>query len=84
MPGESNGPTGREWGELTKEVYEIRHDLRGIRLVVDSHNECLHELELQIGSITTKIYTTFSVVTVFAGVVAFFISTFGSTLVPSP
>ena len=46
--GESNnGPTGREWGEISKEVAEIRHDLRTCRHLVDAQSEIIHELEIE-------------------------------------
>jgi hypothetical protein len=84
----TNGPpTGREWGELSKEVDEIRHDLRTCRQLVISHAEILHELELEfrqeiqsllhdVKTVRTKIYTTISVVGVVASVFAFVISVF--------
>lgn len=80
--GEENGPTGREWGELSKEVKEIRHDLRTCRQIATSQAEVLHELEIEfrkqmqillhdVKTVRTKIYTTLSVVGVIASVVAF-------------
>ena len=80
-----NGPTGREWGELSKEVAEIRHDLRTCRQIVTSQAEVLHELEMEfrkemqallhnVNTVRTKIYTTISVVGVVASVVAFIIT----------
>ena len=81
-----NGPSGREWGELSKEVKEIRHDLRTCRHLVDAQAEVMHELEIEFrkemmvmlhntNTIRTKIYTTLSVVAVVASVVAFGIGT---------
>ena len=85
--GESNtnGPSGREWGELSREVAEIRHDLRGCRQIVTSQAEILHELEMEfrremqklhhdVKTVTTKIYTTLSVVGVTASVIAFILT----------
>ena len=80
-----NGPTGREWGELSKEVKEIRHDLRTCRHLVDAESEVIHELEVEfrkemlnllhaVNTVRTKIYTTLSVVGVIASVVAFAIT----------
>ena len=79
---EDNGPTGREWGELSKEVKEIRHDLRTCRHLVDAQSEMMHELEVEfrkemlmlmhsVNTVRTKIYTTISVVGVLATIVAF-------------
>ena len=81
-----NGPSGREWGELSKEVKEIRHDLRTCRHLIDGQAEVMHELEIEFrkemmimlhntNTIRTKIYTTLSVVAVVASVVAFGIGT---------
>lgn len=80
-----NGPTGREWGELSKEVKEIRHDLRTCRHLVDAESEVIHELEVEfrkemlnllhaVNTVRTKIYTTLSVVGVLATIVAFAIT----------
>jgi len=77
-----NGPTGREWGELSKEVKEIRHDLRTCRQIATSQSEVLHDLEIEfrkemqnllhsVNTVRTKIYTTISVVGVLASMVAF-------------
>jgi|TARA_R110000824_G_scaffold291300_1_gene479809 hypothetical protein len=81
----TNGPTGREWGELSKEVDEIRHDLRTCRQILTSQAEILHELEIEfrkevqslmhdVKTVQTKIYTTMSVVGVVASVVVFVVS----------
>ena len=70
----SNGPTGREWGSLTKEVQELRHDIKNIQMVMDAQTEIIRDLELRLSSISTKIYTTLSVSMVFGGTVGFFIN----------
>ena len=81
----SNGPSGREWGELSREVTEIRHDLRNCSQIVAGQSELLSDFEKvvlreiqdirhDIKTITTKIYTTLSVVGVTASVVAFVIA----------
>ena len=78
----NNGPTGREWGELSKEVKEIRHDLRTCRHLIDGQAEVMHELEIEfrkemmtmlhnVNTVRTKIYTTLSVVGVEASAIAF-------------
>ena len=84
--GESNnGPTGREWGEISKEVAEIRHDLRTCRHLVDAQSEIIHELEIEfrkemmlmlhsLNTVRTKIYTTLSVVGVVASTIAFILT----------
>ena len=77
MDSEPNGPTGREWGDLTREVREIRHDLRNLKMVVDDQLLQVRELELKLGSMSTKIYTTISVSVVFASLVGFLISFLG-------
>tara|TARA_Y100001949_G_scaffold624_1_gene553 strand:- start:2765 stop:3010 length:246 start_codon:yes stop_codon:yes gene_type:complete len=69
-----NGPTGREWGELTREVREIRHDLRNLKMLVDGLSLETRELEMKVGSISTKIYTTISVAAIFASVIGFVVS----------
>ena len=74
MPEYSNGPTGREWGSLTQEVQELRHDIKNMRMVVDAQTEIIRDLELRLSSISTKIYTTLSVSMVFGGTVGFFIN----------
>jgi len=69
-----NGPSGREWGELSREVREIRHDLRNLKMVLDDQVTQGRELELKLGTISTKIYTTISVAAIFASVIGFIIS----------
>ena len=81
----NNGPSGREWGELSKEVDEIQHDLRTCRQIITSHAEILHELELEfrrefqklqheVTTVRTKIYTTVSGVGVLASAIAFILT----------
>lgn len=77
MDSEPNGPTGREWGDLTREVREIRHDLRNLKMVVEDQSLQVRGLELKLGSMSTKIYTTISVSVVFASLVGFLISFLG-------
>ena len=43
-----NGPTGREWGSLTREVEEIRHDLRNMKMVVDAQSEMIRDDRVHI------------------------------------
>ncbi len=74
MAENENGPTGREWGELTREVREIRHDLRNMKMVLDDQILEVRQLELKLGTISTKIYTTISVAAIFASVIGFVIS----------
>ena len=80
-----NGPSGREWGELSNELKEIRHDLRTCRHLIDGQAEVMHELEIEfrkemmtmlhnVNTVRTKIYTTLSVVGVVASIVAFVIT----------
>lgn len=80
-----NGPSGREWGDLSREVTEIRHDLRTCRQIAVGESEVFAEFEKEtrreiqdlkheLATITTKIYTTLSVVGVTASVVAFVIT----------
>ena len=85
------GPTGREWGDLSREVSEIRHDLRTCRQIVTSQAEILHELELEfrkemqslhhdLATAHTKIYTTLSVAGICVSVLAYALSLFIPTL----
>jgi len=64
-----SGPTGREWGNLTREVEEIRHDLRNLKMVSDSHAEDLRDIESRLRSLNAKIYTTVSVAAAFVGII---------------
>jgi len=66
-----NGPTGREWGSLTREVEEIRHDLRNMKMVVDAQSEMIRDVENRHRRLDTKIYTTVTVVVSVATVVGF-------------
>ncbi len=75
MPNES-GPTGREWGEMTNEVREIRHDLRTLKLTVDYLAELLRKNEARTLAMNTKIYTTISVTVAILGVFGFLVSAF--------
>jgi len=73
-----NGPTGREWGEMSREVQEIRHDLRNMKLLVDHQYELLRELEAKYGSMNAKIYTAISVAALFAGILGFAVNVYVS------
>ena len=64
-----NGPTGREWGNLTREVEEIRHDLRNLKMITDAHAESIRDIEVRLGSLNAKIYTTVSVAAAFVGII---------------
>ena len=64
-----NGPTGREWGNLTREVEEIRHDLRNLKMIADAHSESVRDIEVHLGSLNAKIYTTVSVAAAFVGLI---------------
>jgi len=69
-----SGPTGREWGDMSRHVEEIRHDLRNMRLVVDGQMELLLDLEKRYASLESRIYTTVSVVVVFFSLIGFIIN----------
>ena len=73
-----NGPTGREWGEMSREVQEIRHDLRNMKLLVEHQYELIRELEAKYGSMNTKIYTAISVAALFAGILGFAVNVYVS------
>lgn len=73
-----SGPTGREWGEMTKEVEELRHDLRNMRTIVNHHSELVHELEVRLHSLNTKVYTAISITIVFASILGFAINLYSS------
>ena len=68
-----NGPTGREWGDLSRHVEEIRHDLRNMRTVVDGYIEMIIDLEKRYAHLETKIYTSVAVSAVFFGLLGFLI-----------
>jgi len=76
----SNGPSGREWGNLTREVQEIRHDLRNLKMIADATQVQLQSIELRTNALNTKIYTTISVSVVIFGVVGFGIQTLISAM----
>jgi hypothetical protein len=69
-------PTEREWGTLTREVQEIRHDLRNSRMVIDSLVEDLGELKGDFQKMKTRIATSVAAVVVVAGVVAWALEMF--------
>jgi len=56
-----SGPTGREWGDMTRHVEEIRHDLRNTKLVLDMHDEILRKLEATVATTVAKVYTAVAV-----------------------
>ena len=61
IPDENGGPTGREWGNMTRHVEEIRHDLRNTKLVLDMHDEILRKLEATVAATVAKVYTAVAV-----------------------
>lgn len=72
----SDGPTGREWGNLSRHVEEIRHDLKNHKLVLNMHDETLRKLEATVAATVAKVYTSVAVAAVFFGLIGFFIKLF--------
>jgi len=60
----SDGPTGREWGNLSRHVEENMHD------------ETLRKLEATVAATVAKVYTSVAVAAVFFGLIGFFIKLF--------
>lgn len=60
MPSQ-DGPSGREWGDITRSVEEVRHDVRNHRLVIEAHQEALTELEKELATMSAKMYTAIAV-----------------------
>ncbi len=68
-----NGPSGREWGSLTREVHEIRHDLRNLKMVVDAQLELIRDVEAGHRHLNTRIYTTVTVAVGFMSALGFLV-----------
>ena len=73
---EGNGPSGREWGELTNEVKEIRHDVRTAKMNVDYLANNLRKTDLRVSSMNAKVYTTISVAVIFISLIGFALNVF--------
>ena len=69
-----SGPTGREWGDMSRHVEEMRHDLRNHKLVLNMHDETIRKLEATVAATVAKVYTSVSVAAVFFGLIGFFIN----------
>ena len=69
-------PSEREWGTLTREVQEIRHDLRNSRMILDATVENLTELRGEFQKMQTRIATSIAAVVVVSGVVAWALEMF--------
>jgi len=69
-------PTEREWGTLTREVQEIRHDLRNSRMIIDSMVENIAELNGDFQRMKTRIATSIAAVVVVSGIVAWALEMF--------
>jgi hypothetical protein len=76
----SNGPTGREWGDHSRELAEVRHDLRTCRQLVVGLSEDLTEMQHDLIRLRTKINTAISVCAVIASAVAFLVTVFAPLL----
>ena len=61
MPDVNGGPTGREWGDMTRHVEEIRHDLKNHKLVLNMHDEIIRKLEATVAATVAKVYTAVAV-----------------------
>ena len=61
MPDVNGGPTGREWGDMTRHVEEIRHDLQNHKLILNYHDEILRKLEATVAATVAKVYTAVAV-----------------------
>jgi len=62
-------PTEREWGTMSREVQEIRHDLRNHRMILDSTSEDLIRLREDFQKMKTRIATGVAMVVVVAGII---------------
>jgi len=71
-----SGPTGREWGDLSRHVEEIRHDIRNMRTILDGYVELIIDLERRCANLETKIYTSVGVCAVLFGLVGSLINWF--------
>lgn len=72
---ETNGPSGREWGNITREVTEIRHDLRNLKTTVDLLADVTRDLDARTRAANTRITTAVKVLAGMAGVLGFGITT---------
>ena len=62
-------PTEREWGTMSREGQEIRHDLRNHRMILDSTSEDLIRLREDFQKMKTRIATGVAMVVVVAGII---------------
>ena len=62
-------PTEREWGTMSREVQEIRHDLRNHRMILDSTSEDLIRLREDFQKMKTRIATGVAMGVVVAGII---------------
>ena len=61
MPDHNGGPTGREWGDMTRHVEEIRHDLQNHKLILNMHDEIIRKLEATVAATIARVYTAVAV-----------------------
>ena len=70
----AEGPTGREWGDHSRELAEVRHDLRTCRQIVVGLTEEMTELRHDLIKLRTRINTALSVCAAMASVVVFLVT----------
>ena len=68
----SDVPTAREYGRLEREIAESKHAVRNLRMVAESSQERIRDLELQFARLQTRIFTALLVVVALAEVVVWF------------
>ena len=63
-------PTEREWGALEREVREVRHDHRNLKMVVNDSIGNIADLQSDLARLKTQIATGIAAVVVVTAVVA--------------
>lgn len=66
-------PTEREWGALEREVSEVRHDYRNLKMVVNENISTISDLQQSLSRLKTQIATGIAAVVVVTAVVAWIV-----------
>ena len=66
-------PTEREWGALEREVREVRHDHRNLKMVVNENISNISDLQQSLSRLKTQIATGIAAVVIVSAVVAWIV-----------
>lgn len=70
MEARADIPTAREFGRAEREIAELKHAIRNLRMVAEGAEERLRDLEMGVARLQTRIWTAVAIIGVLAQIIA--------------